>query len=389
MKKILSLFLVLALLVSTLCLIACDKKAEGDDDNKKDTTTQPTDTSTADDDASSTPDTDTSAIPSDTGNTPDDDTSASDAEPDEEPDMTPGSADNPVFLGEDPYTVTLEAGKSFHVAVKNPGNQRIVIADANAKVIYSGNEYEADDTGIVLPLVTESGDGRKSAVLEITSKDGSAASFTVLVEAMPGTMGNPLPLTDLSDLNAVPAKDQTLYYSWTATANGNFSVQAKTAVSNFVMMVDNRTTGENKGATSATLGVLAGETVLIAVGTVSGNPVDGGLDYAFTMVEADPTADFNFTVAVSSLSDGAVAGVTVEFYNRADDTLVTTLATDVDGKATYTGIWRDLYAKITVPDGYELLSDNDDTTDDLLGEFHLTSGLFGNATAVFTLITAE
>ena len=307
-----------------------------------------------------------------------------------EPDMTPGSIDNPTYMGEDSLSVTVEAGKTYHIAVKNPSGQTIIIESSNACITYDNTVYEATNGVLTLVLNADSSDGRKAAILGISAKDGSAATFVVRIEAPLGSMSNPIVLDNLDALHVPVAKDSSIYYQWTATENGNFSVNCENNKSNIVLNVDNRTTGESNGALTSSIGLEKGETVIIAVGTIGTATIAEGIDLTFSFAVADPAADFVYNVSVKSLIEGGIEGVTVEIYTHADNTLVTTLVTDENGLATYTATWADCYAKVILPDGYTLIADNDeDPTNDDLADFHLKSGLFGSANAVFTLVSPE
>lgn len=306
-----------------------------------------------------------------------------------EPDMTPGSIDNPTYMGEEPLSVTVEAGKAYHIAVKNPSGQKIIIESPNACITYDNTVYEATNGVLTLVLNADSSDGRKVAILGVSTKDGSAATFVVRIEAPLGSMGNPIELKNLNALNVPVAKDSSVYYRWTATENGNFYVNCSNDKSNIVLNVDNRTTGESNGAETSVIGLEIGETVIIAVGTIGSATVAEGLDLTFSFEPADPAADFVYNVSVKSLIEGGLEGVTVEIYT-ADGTLVTTLVTDENGAASYTGLWADCYAKVILPEGYTPIADNDeDPTNDDLTDFHLKSGLFGSANAIFTLVSPE
>ncbi len=353
MKRIFTLLLAAFLLLSIFCLAACNteegtKKNDGTT-SKEDPTTPP---------------------------------------PPVEPDMTPGSADNPTYIADEPLSVTVETGKVYHVAVKNPGGQKVIIESPNAQITYNNTLYEAVDGVLTLELSTDSSDGRKAAILAIGAKDGAEATFEVRIEARLGSMGNPIVLADLSDLHVPVQKDSSIYYQWTATENGNFYVNCAHVKSNIVLNADNRTTGESSGAERIGIGIEKGETVIIAVGTIGTATVAEGLDLIFTFEEVDPTADFLYTVSVKTLTEGGVQGVTVEIYSHTDDSLVTTLVTDENGLASYTALWADCYAKVILPEDYTVIADNDeDPTNDTLADFHLKSGLFSGANAVFTLVS--
>ncbi|MBQ9785148.1 MAG: hypothetical protein IJW29_06575 [Clostridia bacterium] len=354
MKVAISLILSLILALSASCMTSCNT---GDTPDGKSTTTTK-------DEGTTTP-------------------------PPAEPDMTPGSIDNPTYMGEGPLSVTVEAGKTYHIAVKNPGGQTITIASPNACITYNNTTYEAIDGVLTLVLNAESGDGRVAAILGISAKDGAAATFEVQIEAPLGSMGNPIVLSNLDDLHVAVQKDSSVYYQWTATENGDFYVNCNNVKSNIVLNVDNRTTGESNGAVTSSIGLEKGETVVIAIGTIGTATIPEGVDLTFSFEEADPAADFVYNVSVKSLIEGGLEGVTVEIYTE-DGTLVTTLVTDENGSATYTGLWADCYAKVILPDGYTPIADNDeDPSNDTLADFHLKSGLFGGSNAVFTLVSPE
>ena len=305
-------------------------------------------------------------------------------DPVEPPEPELGEEGNPETIASDSLLVTLAEGQTYYVAVRNPGSQQVIIEDANAVITYNGATYTAVDGILLLTLADASGDGRKTAVLGVSAADGSAATFTVKVEARPGTMGNPYTLESLDDLNVTLPKDTTIYYQWTATENGNFYASRNDANTNVVLIINNRTTGD-MSSDSTVLGIEQGETILVAVSTL--NRREANVTVSFEMVAADPTAEFTYAVSVGTLSYG-LSDVSVEIYN-VNDELITTLVTDANGSAVYTGVWMDAYAKITPPDGYTFIQSGEDVEPTDRAEFHLHSGLFGTADAIFTLVAPE
>ena len=295
-----------------------------------------------------------------------------------------GEEGNPETIASDSLLVTLAAGQTYYVAVRNPGSQQVIIEDANAVITYNGATYTAVDGILLLTLTDVSGDGRKTAVLGVSAADGSASSFTVKVEARPGTMGNPYTLESLDDLNVTLPKDTTIYYQWTATENGNFCASRSDSNTNVVLIINNRTTGD-MSSDSTVLGIEQGETVLVAVSTL--NRREASVTVSFEMVAADPSAEFTYAVSVGTLAYG-ISDVTVQIYN-ANNELITTLVTDANGSAVYTGVWMDAYARITLPEGYTLIQNGEEAEPTDRAEFHLHSGSFGKADAIFTLVAPE
>ena len=300
-----------------------------------------------------------------------------------------GSEENPEIIVSDSLLVTLTAGQTYYVAVRNPGAQQILIEDPNAVITYSENAYTAVDGVLVLPLNNVSGDGRTTAVLGVSASDGKAATFTVKIESLPGTMGNPYPLNSLDELSVSLPKDTTVYYQWTATENGNFCASRTDDNTNIVLIVNSRTTGDMSKEESAPdktlLGVEKGETVLIGISALNRN--ESTFTVSFEMTPADPNAEFTYVVSVGTLLAG-IPDVTVEIYN-ANDELITTVVTDTEGKAIYTNVWMDAYAKIILPDGYTLYQGGGDVEPSDRTEFYLRSGSFGTANAIFTLVPTD
>lgn len=363
MKKLLALLLASLLL---LALVACGEPIE-------------TETTTAGNEPETPEDEDPTPNPDDN------------KDPDLNEDTTPtpvilGTEENPAYILENSLTVTLEAGQVYYVGLKNPSGQRVYIENANAVISCNGTDYTAVDGMVEMVLgATENADSRQGLVFTVKAANGAAAEFVLHIEAPLGSMGNPYALEAFDAMHVTLAKDEVLYYKWTATNNGTFRVLSSETKSNIVLTCESRTTGDSNGSESIEITALKGTEILIALGT-NGAVIEEGFDVSFAFEEADPNTLFTYTVKIFDSTFEGLSGVTVELRSLSDNTLITTLTTDENGSATYSSVWCDCYAKIIVPDGYTLVSDNDeDSTNDDIATFKLGSGEFGTVIATFSL----
>ncbi len=300
-----------------------------------------------------------------------------------------GTEENPAYMLEDTLSVTLTAGQVYYIGVKNPIGQRIYIENSNAVISCNGVDYTAENGTVEMIVAAgENADSRQGLIFTLKAADGAAAEFLVHIEAPLGSMGNPYALTSLDDLHVALAKDEVLYYKWTATDSGTFQALCSEESSNIILTADSRTTGDSNGMEVQEITVLKGDEILIAIGT-NGAVISEGFDLSFAFVTADPSTVFTYTVKAFDSTLNGIANVTIEIRSAVDNTLITNLETDESGSAVYSAVWSDCYAKIIVPDGYQLVNDNDeDATNNDISDFKLGSGEFGNVIAIFSLYQA-
>ena len=188
-----------------------------------------------------------------------------------------GSAENPFFIGELTMSITVPAGASHHYFGKNIGGYTVSIADfSNGKINVGALEALPDGSGdisIELPIDSENLVSYSTVI--ITNTGSADATVTLVVTPPPGSIASPIVLSSLGEKVAViTSKLPTLYYEWTATVAGTFTVTTDdlTAGINLGGTVYQATQGQT--SIVATITVQEGDTVKFNLGVNTNSPTE-------------------------------------------------------------------------------------------------------------------
>lgn len=192
-------------------------------------------------------------------------------------DNTPnGSAEKP-FPSENANTgeaarVVFPAGQTYNFITKGAARY-IVVNNANAKLIYEGNEYTPDENGIIKVLfkATES---NSITMFQIVNTADTDNEIGLEFEAIKGSQQNPYDTTEGVEETVTVAPEQTIYYSYVATEDGVLKLNCQNP--NNDIMLYNVTSyaqaNSTNGASSAFIVVKEGDVVSISVSLVKDAP---------------------------------------------------------------------------------------------------------------------
>ncbi len=168
-----------------------------------------------------------------------------------------GTADKPYVLSADVNEVALPASTSYNYIIYRAVNLYFdATGAAGVKVTYRDVEYTADAEGkIYFPLLGTDTNSVESLVIANTT--AAAVDFSVTITSAPGSQGNPLVIEAVGTaITTDPlGDDDIVYYSYTATMTGVFTVTVGTDGA-YVSMLNTRNSQSVNSASDANDGVL-------------------------------------------------------------------------------------------------------------------------------------
>lgn len=288
---------------------------------------------------------------------------------DELPELVkPGSsADNPIETGSvTSISITLEPGEKLYYHLYRVNNMYLQINNANAFVEYGGNTYNPSNGYIGFMLSTP--DTYTPAAVVFGNSGTETVTYTVTLSAAYGSFNNPIGLSlgeFTTDIYA--GNDQGVYYRWTATESGVFTVQFLSGtdgvvcdyiLSNTSSMAVRSLRSEGDLTTgTVSVDVKAGQTVQVNVSTMpdSTNAYPGGSFIALASFVAGGSDDeeelekLTYTITVTDAAGTALTNVNIAV--DVDGT-ANHIATNASGVATIELPKGTYTATLIVPDGY-------------------------------------
>lgn len=187
-----------------------------------------------------------------------------------------GTAERPYPLGntdETDTTVTISANTTYNYIVWHPSNRTITFTAEGIKVVYNSTEYTPDENGKITFRLTETGNNEQSK-FTITNTTAAELEIGVSFVSPLGSQSNPIVITELgTPITANTAAENQVHYTFTVTETGTFTVTADSGDKNIIVSCHN---GDfvysneymNPEATTATIDVVEGYTVVITVSSV-------------------------------------------------------------------------------------------------------------------------
>ncbi len=201
-----------------------------------------------------------------------------------------GSEKKPFFLGEETVSVTFTAGQTLHYFGKGTGSY-LVVRNDHVKLTYNDEEYFPKD-GELRVLIRGTDDTNATTPFTLTNTaDGEnviAADFIPL----PGSSGDPYEAKLNEMISATVGTDESVYYDWTATADGYLVLRCDTP-SNYIMMYNITSmvvTGYTDGGNLLYLAVREGDYISIPVASRAGE-AENKVEFTLTLLagtSADP-----------------------------------------------------------------------------------------------------
>ena len=189
-------------------------------------------------------------------------------------DNTPnGSEERPFVVSDDSLTVQIPAGTTYHFTLFGANNRTLTYTNTDVILTYKDETYQPNADGLVeLRMSTDS--PRDPSFFALTNNGGAETEVALQILSDPGAMDNPIVIETLGEaiVAAVP-QDGMVYYKWTATATGIFTVSSADAINN--ISINNLTTSRvseySAGAESVRLEVSEGDEITVVVSVIGGD----------------------------------------------------------------------------------------------------------------------
>ena len=201
-----------------------------------------------------------------------------------------GTAENPVWLVDTVNTVTLRADSSQYFNVVHENVSLVITGDV--AVTFDGVGYPAVNGVVTISDVKASRFMPKTLIL--TNPGQQKVSCTVEFVSPAGTLMNPEKIVAMGSYTAqVVGDSQGYFYTWTAEADGRFTVTL--GGDDWIYMMQKQSgDAYSYGATnystagdsaSASFDVVAGDVIQVNVGTASGKDKAVNLEFQFQPVQ--------------------------------------------------------------------------------------------------------
>lgn len=176
-----------------------------------------------------------------------------------------GTEERPYALYVGDNNITLPANTSYYYVVNHAINLIADISGDGIKVTYRDNEYTTSDGAVSFSLLGE--DTNSAEVLLIENITDTEATASVIISPIPGSIGNPFVIEADGDVTADNlTKGDSIFYTYTATAAGEFTITV-TSENSYVAMINSRNsvaTNTNDSDTNViTLTVKEGDEIII------------------------------------------------------------------------------------------------------------------------------
>ena len=171
--------------------------------------------------------------------------------------------------------LTIPANTSYYYIIYRAVNLYFEATGATGiKVVYGESEYTADANGKI-DFALLGADTNSAEILFIENTTDAEITFAVEVNSAPGTYGNPIEIETVGEAIVTDpiTKGTTLYYTYTATESGFFTVELSTAVA-YISMQNTRNSNSVNSVSDAEDGkikliVNAGDVIKIDVSVIS------------------------------------------------------------------------------------------------------------------------
>ncbi len=198
-------------------------------------------------------------------------------------DNTPnGTEERPFIINSELTEVEFNAKETFTFQVRLGVGRAVIIENAMAELEYNEVIYIPDENGIIELRVDPddsgaTGDTRGQISFTVTNTADEGQTIALNLVADPGMIENPYELELGKTTIAQVKKEQTVYYSWTATADGTVTVFSDTAINSIVL--SNNTTSKvsdmSEGKPSVSLeDVKKGDVILVAVSVIKSSDAE-------------------------------------------------------------------------------------------------------------------
>lgn len=277
-----------------------------------------------------------------------------------------GTKANPFEEYRTDFDVQVDAGAEVYYQMFKVDGMLFEINDADAYVIFEDKKYEAVDGKVSLILKTE--DTYTPAIFVIGNKSAEKKTFAAKLSFVEGTSGNPFVMNLGDFVTKVEAgNEQGIYYTYTATENGTFSLQCTgvTTGAKYDYSLYNTTTFALRNLTSdadgdgtVSIAVNAGDEVQISIGVLPNEDnaipaTEFNFKAAFVKGEGtgvDPNEKVEYSVTVTDVKGKVMSGVMVTIYH---DDASEKIKTDASGVARIELPKGNYIVVVSAPNGYK------------------------------------
>ncbi len=182
-----------------------------------------------------------------------------------------GQADRPFVLIEDTTEITVPAKSSIHYIFYGGVNRYLYVENTAATITYKEQTYAPDGEGnLKVDFVTEG--PRDPVTFAINNATDAEMTVTLCIKSVSGSIENPIEITELNTtVTANVPKEGTVYYKWTATADGILGVQSANPKNNITLTNQRNSAASyfTDGSACEYIAVKAGDVVMVSVGALS------------------------------------------------------------------------------------------------------------------------
>ncbi len=195
-------------------------------------------------------------------------------------DKTPnGTVEKPYFIGEEPRTEDFNTNEQLWFSMRAGEGRYLIVRNADAEVEYEGQIYYPDTDGVITVRI-ESEDAKDQLMVKVTNTSADPQQITVELYADPGTADNPFQIDLNQNTVAVVIEGGSVYYEWTATADGSLTVSSTSAFNSITLTNTGKVDGDqndtgtqmagpSEGALSLTLNnIKEGDVIRVQVSVV-------------------------------------------------------------------------------------------------------------------------
>ncbi|MBQ9070148.1 MAG: hypothetical protein IJY23_02195 [Clostridia bacterium] len=185
-----------------------------------------------------------------------------------------GTAEKPYAISADDESITIGANTSYYYIIYRAVDVSFELSGEGVKVTYGENVYTPDGDGkIKFALLGEDTNSVASLLIENTT--AAEKTYSVKVESVPGSYGNPFVIESVGATvtTATITSDDIVYYSYTASADGTFTVTLTSEKSSISMTnarnSQNANTSSEAETQTISLTVKEGDVILIDCSTTA------------------------------------------------------------------------------------------------------------------------
>jgi hypothetical protein len=200
-----------------------------------------------------------------------------------------GSADKPFYAGEGVENALMPAGAA-HLYFATGSSRYVIINNANVKLTYNGEDYTADESGVIKVLLTAPESIYERIYFTVTNTLETETTVSITFESLPGSYDNPYAAELDTVTEATVAKEGMVYYKWTAAFGGTLRVSSEDTNNMITLRCGAIVTEASDGGAYVELTVNDGDTVIIEIASKDGISETDTIAFTVTFTETEGEA---------------------------------------------------------------------------------------------------